>query len=264
MTEKFRLYKGAWIFRDSPHKEEKLSSEQKKQLLSSGGMFVRNCYMFDCTSPTHFWYVIKDSYGGFEELSSNMRRKVRKCYQTMKVERISLDRLEKEGYEVYTAAMDAYRINATKESYENFQKRLRSGEDNDVWACFDIESGRMVAFSLNYTTDSTAEYRTLKALPEYRQRYAFYGLIHTMNQFYLEEKGMAYVCDGTRTITEHSNIQSFLIENFKFRKAYCHLDITYKWWLSLLVNCIYPFRAFAFIPSVKALLKQEAMSRGEE
>ena len=33
MTEKFRLYKGAWIFRDSPHKEKKLSSEQKKQLL---------------------------------------------------------------------------------------------------------------------------------------------------------------------------------------------------------------------------------------
>lgn len=41
-----------------------------------------------------------------------------------------------------------------------------------------------------------------------------------------------------------------------------------KNYFSLPVGCLsvtdYPFRAFAFISSVKALLKPEAMSRGEE
>ena len=45
-----------------------------------------------------------------------------------------------------------------------------------------------------------------------------------MNQYYLEEKKLKYVCDGSRTITEHSNIQEFLMHNFKFRKAYCRLS----------------------------------------
>ena len=46
------------------------------------------------------------------------------------------------------------------------------------------------------------------------------------------------------SLAEHSNIQLFLIEKFKFRKAYCRLDVHYAWWLKLVVKSIYPFRKY--------------------
>ena len=81
-----------------------------------------------------------------------------------------------------------------------------------------------------------------------------------MNKYYLEEKRLKYVNDGARSITEHSNIQSFLIEKFNFRKAYCHLDITYKWWLTVLVKVLFPLRRFIPISKVRTVLRQEEYS----
>ena len=71
-------------------------------------------------------------------------------------------------------------------------------------------------------------YRTMKAIPKYQKLYAYYDLIYEMNRYYLEKRKVKYVNDGARSITNHSNIQLFLIDKFKFRKAYCRLEITYK------------------------------------
>ena len=84
-----------------------------------------------------------------------------------------------------------------------------------------------------------------------------------MNRYYLEERKVKYVNDGARSITNHSNIQPFLIDKFKFRKAYCHLSIKYKWWLAVAINCLFPFRKLIPLRHVKALLDMEAMARGE-
>ena len=58
---------------------------------------------------------------------------------------------------------------------------------------------------------------------------------------YLGERKLRYVNDGSRTVTEHSSIQDFLIHNFKFRKAYCKLKIHYKCWLSVVIKLLFPF-----------------------
>ncbi len=50
---------------------------------------IRNAYDFDCPEITSFWYVIKDSFSGMEELSSKMRNQVKKCFKTMNVTKIS-------------------------------------------------------------------------------------------------------------------------------------------------------------------------------
>ena len=86
----------------------------------------------------------------------------------------------------------------------------------------------------------------------------------TMNQYYLQEKGFRYVTDGSRTITEHSQIQDFLIQNFNFRKAYCQLEVHYCWWMKIAVKILYPFRKIIPLPRVKAILNMEAMQRGEK
>lgn len=260
--EKYRCYKGAWIFAHDPHLESKLSDKEVSEMLNKGGLMVRNVYDFDCKEETSFWYVIKDSFGGMEELSSKMRNQVKKCFKTMRVERISSEYLMANGYEVYVEASDSYRVKAVAPTKEEFENRIRSSVENEYWGVIDIETNKLVAFCMNAVTEESCEYRTMKAIPKYQKLYAYYGLIYEMNRYYLEERKVKYVNDGARSITNHSNIQPFLIDKFKFRKAYCHLSIKYKWWLKFMVESLYPFRQFISIRQVKALLDMEAMACG--
>ena len=263
MKSLYRLYKGYWILKEDPHRERKLTSKEVLSLLSSGGYMVRNTYDFDCLDQTEFYYVIKDYFGGFEELSAKMRNQIRRCFKTMFVRQISSDTLLNEGYDVYKSATENYLITAKLPSKMEFEDRVNRKEENEFWGCFDIVTGKMVAFSMNAVTDESCEFRTMKAIPEYQKQYAYYGLIYEMNRYYLEERGLKYVNDGARSITNHSNIQPFLIDKFNFRKAYCRLNIYYKWWLGIAIKILYPFRKLISNATVKAVLNIEAMARGD-
>lgn len=262
MQNRYRLYKGAWIYAQNPHEELKLSDKDVELLLKKKGLMVRNVYDFDCGFETSFWYVIKDHFGGMEELSSKMRNQVKKCFKTMRVEKISSECLLNHGYDVYIAAVESYKVKAVVPTQSDFVSRIKNSVENEYWACFDIETDKMVAFSMNAVSRESCEYCTMKAIPKYQKLYAYYGLIYEMDRYYLEEKGLKYVNDGSRSITNHSNIQPFLIDKFNFRKAYCHLDIKYKWWLNFAVRCLYPFRKIIPFRQIRSLLNMEAMSRG--
>lgn len=261
MKEGYRLYKGAWIFEYDPHTEQKLSAEDVKSLFSKGGLMIRNAYDFDCGQETSFWYVIKDSFGGMEELSSKMRNQVKKCFKTMRVAQLSPDELKEKGYSVFVEASSNYKVESIPPTQEEFNKRIDNSEENEFWGCYDIESNQLVAFCMNAVSKESCEYRTMKAIPAYQKQYAYYGLIYEMNRYYLEERKLKYVNDGGRSITNHSNIQPFLIDKFNFRKAYCHFDMHYKWWLKLAIKALFPFRKLINVRQVQSLLNMEAMAK---
>lgn len=261
MQNRYRLYKGAWIYAQNPHEEQKLSDKDVELLLKKKGLMVRNVYDFDCGFETSFWYVIKDHFGGMEELSTNTRSKVRRCFKTMQVKKISPEQLISEGYTVYSKAAESYRIKLTPPTFEEFKKRVRNSEENEFYGVFDIVTNKLVAFSMNFLTVYSCEYRTLKALPEYMKKYAYYGLIYEMNRYYLEERGLKYVSDGARSITNHSNIQPYLIDKFKFRKAYCRLQVKYKLIFGFIVKMLYPFRKIIPLLKVQSILRLEEYSR---
>ena len=260
MTAGYRLYKGAWIFERDPHTEQKLCSEEVKSLFSQGGLMIRNAYDFDCGQETSFWYVIKDSFGGMEELSSKMRNQVKKCFKTMRVEKITSDELKKNGYPVFVEASESYKVKSIPPTEEEFLSRINNAEENEFWGCYDLETNKLVAFSMNCVSFESCEYRTMKAIPAFQKLYAYYGLIYEMNRHYLEERGLKYVNDGGRSITNHSNIQPFLIEKFNFKKAYCHFDMHYKWWLKLVIKLLYPLRKIIKVRQAQSLLNMEAMA----
>ena len=131
-----------------------------------------------------------------EELSSKMRNQVKRCFKTMRVERISSEFLLKSGYEVYVKAAENYAVKMTPPTREEFEKRIRNANENDYWGVIDIETENLVAFSLNLVTEEMAEYCTMKAIPEYQKKYAYYGLIYEMNRYYLQELKLKYVNDG--------------------------------------------------------------------
>lgn len=263
MQGSYRLYKGAWIFESDPHHEKQLSLQEAKQLLSTGGIMIRNTYDFDCKKETPFWYVIKDTFGGMEELSSKMRNQVKKCFNTMKVEMITAEYLLQNGYEVFVAATNNYKVKAVPPTQKEFEERIKNAEENEFWACFDLETEKLVAFSMNKVSAESCEYRTMKAIPEFQKKYAYYGLIYEMSRYYLEERALKYVNDGARSITNHSNMQPFLIDKFNFRKAYCYFSIHYKQPLGLAVRLLFPFRKCIKASKVRALLDMEAMARNK-
>lgn len=280
---KYYLYRKAWRFDGPPHEEQKLDKEAYGNLLRMGGLMVRNTYSFDCQEETCFWYIIKDSFGDLDEFSSNERNKIRRSVKTLDFKRINLDLLKSEGWKILKSTYEDYAVSDRTMNETVFLDYLLECEkqDFDYWGVFDHD--RLIGFCTvwlwtseiweyglvrnqpNYKLNC-CEYGLIGILPEYKHNntYPYYGLFYKMNKYYLGEKKYRYVVDGARSITEHSQIQDFLIQNFHFRKAYCQLAVHYQWWMKIAVKLLYPFRKIIPLPRIKAILNMEAMQRGEK
>ena len=261
------LYRQAWRFDGAPHKELHLQETEWRTLLKQGGLLVRNTYGFDCQEETCFWYVIKDSFNGLDEFSSNERNKIRRSDKTLDFKRISLELLRSEGWNILKATYEDYAVSDRDMDETVFLNYLSDCEkqDFDYWGIFDQD--RLIGFCTVWLwLPNSCEYGLIGILPEYKHNntYPYYGLFYKMNEYYLGEKGFRYVADGARSITEHSHIQDFLIQNFSFRKAYCQLEVHYCWWMKLAVKMLYPFRKIIPLQRIKAILNMEAMQRGEK
>ena len=101
--------------------------------------------------------------------------------------------------------------------------------------------------------------------------FLIYALIINQIKSYTEvkENNFKYINDGSRSISHLTNIQDFLIQKFKFRKAYCKLHILYNCKTRIFVNLLFPFRKiiriFNFDPftRIEILLYQEEIYREE-
>lgn len=263
----YELYKGAWINRDESN-ERALSRSEAKELLKKGGLFVRNVFNFDTSQETSFWYVIKDSFGGLEELSSGARRDVRKSLRVYDIVRLSIDDIVGVGYDIFASAQESYKVKCdvfTKEQFIQITDSYRKDQSKEYWGVVRKDNGEVVAIGINTIKNNSCEYNTLKCKPSALRdgSQPYYGLIYEMNRHYLDERKLSYVNDGARSITNHSNIQPFLISKFKFRKAYCNINIFYTWWMKVIVCILFPFRKYIPIAKVKSILNMEAMVRGK-
>jgi hypothetical protein len=269
MKNKFYLYRKAWRFDGAPHEEPQLQELEWKKLLKQGGLMVRNTYGFDCHEKTGFWYLIKDQFEGFDELSGNTRKKIRRSLEKIVFRKIDNAFIKQNGYPVLRASFDDYLVKDRITNFHTFENYLKECEnkDYDYWGLFDRNDDCFIGFFTVMLWKASCEYGLVAVLPNYKRKntaYPYYGLFYTMNQYYLQEKGFSYVTDGARSITEHSNIQPFLEEKFHFRKAYCQLTIHYCWWMKFAVKVLYPFRKIITLPRIKAILNMEAMQRGEK
>lgn len=262
----YHLYRNAWRFEGAPHLEQRLEKNDWQALLKQGGLLVRNTYDFDCPEETHFWHLIKDQFGGLEELSKKSRKAVRKALKSLDYRIVDKQLIESQGYEIAKKVYDSFETDKSPMDKQIFQKLLDLWDENnfEFWGVFDLVSGRLVGFSVVRIFDEDCcLYDTTCILPEYKHNKscAFYGMYYKRNEYYLGEKKFKYVTDGTRSITEHSQVQTYLEEKFHFRKAYCHLAVHYQLWMKIAVKTLYPFRKIITLSKVKAILNMEAMQR---
>ena len=106
------------------------------------GCLVRNVYGFDCGEETSFWYVIKDKFGGMEELSTKKRNQVRKSFKMCDVRMVSREEMLAQGYEVHALAVGSYIVKAAVPSVDEYEKRLsvENAKNHDYWAAFDKQT----------------------------------------------------------------------------------------------------------------------------
>lgn len=261
--EQFRLYKGGWV-NSIPHSSIKINQYEAGILLKKGGKFVKNVYNWDKKEASSFWYVIKDVYGGIDELPSKVRNQVRKSQKTYDFKLVSPEEMQELGYDLFIKSRERFGVNVplTKDQWAN---RVNNGNSSgqDFWLAIDKETGIAEGFGINRIIGDYCSYVSMGVNPNApKSTYPMYGLILEMNRYYLEELKLKYVCDGARSITEHSNIQPFLEEKFKFRKAYCDIQMFYKPLVGLAVKLLFPFRKLIKNKKIQAFLYQESMARG--
>ena len=223
---------------------------------------VRNTYDFDQKEITDFWYIIKDNFGGMDELSSNVRRKVRKSLQYYEYKLVDIQEV-RDNYPIIKATFDDYKVKDRIMNEAVFKEYMDycDGNDFDYWGIYDTENQKILGFCTVHLWNNSCEYGMTAIWPECLRNatYPYYGLYYTLNEYYLEQCKFKYVTDSARSVTKHSNIQPFLEQNFNFRKAYCKLKMTYKWWFGITVKMLYPFRAIVPSRNVRAVLNMHGM-----
>ena len=266
MNLSYKLYKCFWVYSGQPHDEVALSDTQAKELLKKGGVGIRNSFNFDKQKPGNFWYVVCDSFIPIENVpSSKVRNQIRKSLKTYDIVLIDKAYLRANGYNVLCAASTRYGNYHLQDENDYLEQINSLPADCDIWGCIRKENGKLDAYAINYRFPECVDYSSMKAdLDSTKGMYPFYGLIHTMNEYYISKQGYKYVYDGARSITDHSNIQPFLIEKFGFRCAYADLKIRYRFPLGLIVWSLFPFRSIVPNKKLKALLKMEEMTRIED
>lgn len=258
--EQFRKYKGGWVT-SIPHQSSKIDSDVARTLMRKGGCFVKNVYNWDKNEESLFWYVIKDTFGGIDELPAKVRNQVRKSQKTYDFRLVTPEEMLEKGFDLFNKSRARFGgdLSVTREQWE---KRIRGGV-SDFWLSIHKESGLAEGFSINRITGDFCGYISMGVNPDApKSTYPMYGLILEMNHYYLETLKLKYVCDGARSITGHSNIQPFLEDKFKFRKAYCDFQLFYKPWLRLAVNLMFPFRGLIKNNTIRVFLFQEQLARG--
>ena len=179
--QKFYLYRNAWRFDGASSKEQKLQKDEWKTLLKQGGLMVRNTYNFDCSEETCFWYVIKDHFNGFDELTPRVRNKVRHAFHYFEYRLISFDTMWEKTYPIIADTFADYPIHDRTMNQGVYEQYLSHCKERtfDYWGIFDKSNGQMVGFCTVNLWGNCCEYGVTGILSKYKRNgyYPYYGLL---------------------------------------------------------------------------------------
>lgn len=261
---RFMTYKGMLIPADAPHRHTRADEKNARLLLKkSGALMLRTTFNCGHTGNRSFYYVVKQHFGGLEELSPRDRNKVRHALRFFDIHPSTAQEIGcNGGYDIYKAAYSGYGTTVDNVmDCKQFQSSLSS--EYEYWICREKNSNRPAAYAEIRMMDDACEIRMIKADPEFTHNgyYVLYGLYYEICRHYLSERSMKYVSNGSRSITAQSNVHEHLIRRFHFEKMYCDIRIIYRHWFGLLVKIAYPFRGLFHGNRIKSVLRQEAMQR---
>lgn len=263
----WKLYQGVLMPDVPPHIEVELKKKEIKYLIKqTNAYFVRWISEWDIKNGK-FWYIIKDEKEDINAYKSKIRNQIKKGFKNCRVEKVNKEYIAEYGYEVYKKAFKRYNTFLKAISEDRFKKNiLNSGNNIDFWGVF-VDDNKLIAYSQNRIRENVCEYNVTKFDPDFLKLRPSEALFFEMNRYYLNEKNFLYVSDGARSLSHQTNIQDFLINKFKFRKAYCKLNVVYRKDIEILVRLLYPVRKLfyqsnnKFLQKIGVVLKHEEIKR---
>jgi hypothetical protein len=239
-----------------------------RMLIQYRAPLIRWEYDFDRPVHSDWWHIIKDIPECMESLSSNTRSKVRRGNNNFSVTRTTREIIATEGYKVYAEAFSYYDTFEKMLKYNDFKSAINSlPPETEFWTVRCKDKGNLVAFSENIVRDGACFYNTIWFNHQGRRGYASYALIFEMNKYYLNSRGVRYVSDGSRSLSHDTEIHQFLIQKFRFRKAYSALGVQYLPGVGLIILILSLCRFFperkgsGLFSKIRVLLAQEAIRK---
>ncbi len=264
----WELYRKTLIPAEPPDRNISLERGDCQKLMQlTPAWLIRWPSQWDKEEKSAFWFVIKDNYNGFGEFSRNTRSKIRRGLKRNSVCKIDKEELKFRGFPVYSRAFSRYDKTSGSLRKNEFLHRL-DALDSDQYDFWGVYQGKvLVAYAEIRYMEDVVNTSVLKFHPYFLRDYSSYALLYTLVEHYLNTKSIRYVTNGARSISHDTNIQNFLIQGFRFRKAYCRLNVYYRPILRHFLQLLYPFRRLTeklssrFFGSLNALLIQEYIRR---
>ena len=241
----------------------------KKLIKDNSFLLIRWESKFDSPKKTKWWHIIKDSQVDFGSYSRNTRSKVRRGEKKYEIFIVNKSIIIDFAYPIYRDTFNSYSTFEPLLSESEFKKELIDFPSfSEFWIIKHRDTDKYVGFSENIILDNTCFYNTIWVTPDAKKKYASYFLFHEMNKYYLNDKGFKFVSDGARSVSHQTNIHDFLQSKFGFRRAYCKLNVVYRWDVGLLIHLLFPFKNLikkvSYFNKITVLLKQESIRRSFE
>lgn len=272
MEDDWRIYNHTLISTKMPH-EDKNSNEidKLKKWNKKGTLLARWTSDFDCGFDTEWWYCLKDDEFDISSLKSKRRYVINKGIKNFEVKEIEQNKYLDEMYAVYKDALleypDKYRSIMSKDefkkNYENDKKIFIGAWDKETGDF----SGYAICLEIKSDTESVIDFQVVKVKRNAVSKEINAAIANYICCRFLNEEKVKYIFDGERNIRHITNFQDYLIKYFGFRKAYCKLNIKYKFLMNIIVNILYPFKNIfkntnnKFLYNVYCILCQEQIRR---
>ncbi len=221
----WRIYKGVLMPLTLPHIELNFKREDIRNLLRITNKHLAIwTYDFDI-EESDWWWLIKEKPYSLNNFKSKIRYKIRHGLRNCEARLLSAKEIADIGYSCYSEAMKRHtQTNPMDE--KTFKERMPLYDEDkyyEIWGVF--YKKRLVGYGIHKIIDDVVIQEDAIFDPNYFKFHSSHTLIHTITDFYLNEKGMKYITTGMRSISHETGFQDFLIENFQYRKAYCKLGL---------------------------------------
>lgn len=267
----WRYYNYAAVPTTAPHEEPDLSPLEDKSIwkMNRTPLLARWTTDFDCGYETNWWYLIRSGPFNMEDVSAKERKSIRQALKKSYVKRIDPAKHIDALYACYLSAFSQYETADNLKSREQFINL--TSPSVECWGGFDTETDKLIGYMTVAVYDVYAEIQTAKFDPAYFKSQASDSLYYTLLSHYLEERGMQYVCSGSRNINHKTGTQEYKIRRFGYRKAYCRLHIAYNPKIKAIIKVLYPFRKLlrkldkiTRVHQINAVLFMEELAREQK
>jgi len=227
----------------APHEEVDLSPVISGEIWKEGNpSLIRWVSDWDCGYDTGWWYVIRESPFDLSELSVSSRRNIRKALRNCRVEKIDPSEWVEDLWRVFNEAIVRYENYKVPFDKDGFVSEWVNNGNKEFWAGYDNKTDRMIGYAIFDVHTDWVNFRFAKYSAQYLKLRVSDAINTIVLKYYLNEAGKRYVSDGQRSILHKTNVQTYLIEHFGYRKAYCRLHVRYRKLVEILVKIMYPIR----------------------